>query len=98
VNGYDDERNKSTANVTIANGKVYPDSLLVTKGTKIVFVNNTSGSFTLDGGLVGASGFFTTTSTISTGGSTSFTFNQAGYFPYTLVSGGETLNGKILVQ
>jgi methionine-rich copper-binding protein CopC len=99
ISGYDDERNKTTAEMTIANNKLYPDAMLVSTGTKITITNNTGNTYKLSGGMAGIKGTFTNLSgNISPNGTFSMTFGNPGYFPFILVSGGENINGKLVVQ
>jgi methionine-rich copper-binding protein CopC len=96
---YDDQRNKSAVTVVIANGKIYPENLLISKGTKLTIINTSTSAATLNSSVNGVANYYSNfNGSLTANGNYTFTFGQTGYYPYSLKVGEDTLNGKIVVQ
>lgn len=100
TSGYEDQRNKATVNITFANDKFYPENVLVSKGTRVTWNNDSSSAFAIISGPSGTTNYFSNlnSNSIAPNGSYTFTLSQTGYYPYHTTVNEQTINGRVAVQ
>lgn len=97
--GYEDQRNRETATITVANDRLYPERLVVSRNTRVAMTNSTEETVEITAGPEGIQNFFASLSgSIAPNNSFSYTFERVGYYPYHLKIGDRIQNGILVVQ